>query len=142
MCFSFMKLLAPFFSFVLTDEIVEKLALFFLGVRWKFTLHPCENRFFCVLYIFWAFSPLMDRTIERERHRKWEAERGGLTRRIGPLGAGFEPGLPAVSTIASTHGACALPTELNTAPKPFLSRSCTEFRIAKNMRSLRDVMIN
>ena len=29
--------------------------------------------------------------------------------------AGFEPGSPAVRTVASTHGAGALPTELNTA---------------------------
>ena len=38
-----------------------------------------------------------------------------MTRRIGLLGAGFEPELPAVRTVVSTHGAGALPTELNTA---------------------------
>ena len=29
---------------------------------------------------------------------------GAMTCRIGPLGAGFEPGSPAVRTVASTHG--------------------------------------
>ena len=48
---------------------------------------------------------LIGRLIERERQE-----------RIGPLGAEFELGLPAVRTVASTHGAGALPTELNTAP--------------------------
>ena len=55
----------------------------------------------------------MYRSVERDR--KLEAERGAMTHRIGPLGAGFEPGSPAVRTVASTHGAGALPTELNTA---------------------------
>ena len=41
---------------------------------------------------------------------------GGMTCRIGRLGTGFEPGSPAVKTVASTHGAGALPTELNTTP--------------------------
>ena len=41
---------------------------------------------------------------------------GGMTCRIGPSDAGLEPGPPAARTIASTHGAGALPTELNTAP--------------------------
>ena len=40
---------------------------------------------------------------------------GAMTRRIGLLGARFEPGSSAVRTVASTHGAGALPTELNTA---------------------------
>lgn len=51
----------------------------------------------------------------RESDRKWEA--GGVKRRIGPLDACFESGPPAVRTIASTHGAGALPTEINTAPE-------------------------
>ena len=38
-----------------------------------------------------------------------------MTHRIGLLGAGFKLGSPAVRTVASTHGAGALPTELNTA---------------------------
>ena len=50
----------------------------------------------------------MERTVEIDR--KQEAERGGMTRRIRPLGLGFEPGSPATRTIASTHG--ALPAEL------------------------------
>ena len=49
-----------------------------------------------------------------ERDRKWEAERGAMICRIGLLGAGFESGSPAVRTVASTHGAGALSTELNT----------------------------
>ena len=35
-----------------------------------------------------------------------------MTCRIGPLGVGFEPGSPAARTVASTHGAGAVPTEL------------------------------
>ena len=49
----------------------------------------------------------------RERQETGGRE-GGMTRRIGPLGVEFEPGLPAARTVASTHGAGALPTELNT----------------------------
>ena len=41
---------------------------------------------------------------------------GGMTCRIGPSDAGLEPGPPAARTIASTDGAGALPTELNTTP--------------------------
>ena len=52
----------------------------------------------------------MYRTVEIDRK---QAERGGMTRRIRPLGSGFEPGSPATRTIASTHGAGALPTELS-----------------------------
>ena len=59
----------------------------------------------------------MYRLVERERHRKWEAERGALTHRIGQLGARFEPGSPVVRTVASTHEVDALPTELNTATR-------------------------
>ena len=71
------KLQAPFFSFMLTDETMEKLAPFFLDVHWKFALQSCENCFFVVVffkYIFLAFSPLMDRTVERERERERERE--------------------------------------------------------------------
>ena len=38
-----------------------------------------------------------------------------MTCRIGPLDAGFELWSPAVRTVASTHGAGDLPTELNSA---------------------------
>ena len=37
-----------------------------------------------------------------------------MTHRIGPLGGGFEPGSPAVRTVASTYVVGALPTGLNT----------------------------
>ena len=52
----------------------------------------------------------MDRTVEIDR--KQEAERGGMTHRIRPLGSGFEPGSPATRTIALTHGVGAIPAEL------------------------------
>ena len=64
-------------------------------------------------YIFLGFLPLIDRLVEIDR--KQEAERGVMTRRRGPLGAGFEPGSPAARTTASTHVAGAPPTELNSA---------------------------
>ena len=59
--------------------------------------------------------PLMYRTVEIDR--KQEAERGGMTRRIRPLVSGFEPGSPATRTIASTHGAGALPSSCNESVK-------------------------
>ena len=40
--------------------------------------------------------------------------------RIGPLGAGFESRSPAARTVASTHGAGALPTKLNIDAFSFL----------------------
>ena len=52
----------------------------------------------------------------RERQEPGGRERG-MTWRIGPLGARFEPGSPAVRTVASTHGVGALPTELNTTTR-------------------------
>ena len=57
----------------------------------------------------------MYRTVEIDR--KQEVERGGMTRRIRPLGSGFEPGSPATRAIASAHGAGALPAELCSTPK-------------------------
>ena len=47
-----------------------------------------------------------------ERDRKTGDREGGMTCRIGVLGAGFEPGSSAARTVASSHGASALPTEL------------------------------
>ena len=51
--------------------------------------------------------------VSRKREETGGSE-GGMTRRIGLFRVGLEPGLPAVRTGASTHGAGALPTELNT----------------------------
>ena len=55
----------------------------------------------------------MYRTVEIDRK---QAERGGMTPRIRPLGSGFELGSPATRTVASTHGAGALPAELYSTP--------------------------
>ena len=63
--------------------------------------------------------PLMHRLVERETG-KLETEKGAMTRRIRPLGAGFEPGSPVVRTVASTNGAGALPTEPNSAQRVHL----------------------
>ena len=69
--------------------------------------HCCINCTFFFKYIFGLFA--FDLQVSRERQENW---RGGMTCRIGVLGAGFEPGSPAAMTVASTHGAGALPTEL------------------------------
>ena len=55
----------------------------------------------------------MYRAVEIDRK---QAERGGMTCRIRPLGSGFEPGSPATRTVASTHGAGALPAEPCSTP--------------------------
>ena len=60
--------------------------------------------FFFLKYIFLGVLPLMDRLVEIDRKQE-----GGMTCRIRPLGAGFEPGSPAARTIASTREAGALP---------------------------------
>ena len=53
-----------------------------------------------------------------ERDRKLEAEREGMTCRLRPLGAGFEPGSLAARTVASTHEAGAPPIELQVSFDP------------------------
>ena len=65
--------------------------------------------FFFFKYIFGLFT--FDVQVSRESRKTGDRE-GGMTSRIGPLGARFKPGSSAVRTVASTHGAGALPTEL------------------------------
>ena len=71
--------------------------------------HCCINCTFFFKYIFRLFA--FDLQLV-ERDRKTGDREGRMTCRIGVLGVGFEPGSPAARTVASTHGAGALPTEL------------------------------
>ena len=75
----------------------------------------------------------MFRTVEIDR--KQEVERGGMIRRIRSLGSGFEPGSPATTTIASTHGAGALPAELCSTPTKYLSISIKTAVVSANFLS-------
>lgn len=62
--------------------------------------------FFKCFLSFFAF------TGQHSRKRQ-EMGNGGITCRKGTLDAGIKPGPPTVRTVASTHGAVALPVELN-----------------------------
>ena len=57
--------------------------------------------------------------VSRDRQETGSRE-GGMTCRIRPLGAGFEPASPPARTVASTHGAGALPAELCSTPGSLL----------------------
>jgi len=102
LCEIFVSLCSPFLSlcgiFVSLCSVFVSLCTIFLNY-----------------YYFLAFYAFIDRAVERDRKRGGR-ERERTTRRKGTPGAGFELGLPAARAIASTHGAGALPTELNTTP--------------------------
>ena len=55
--------------------------------------------------MFWAFA--FNGQVSRDRQETGGRERG-MTCRIRPLGAGFEPGLPAARTVASIYGQAML----------------------------------
>ena len=70
--------------------------------------------FFFFLSIFFGLFAFNGQ-VSRDRQETGGRERG-MTCRIRPLSVGFKPGSPAARTVASTHGAGALPAELCSTP--------------------------